>query len=224
MLNSCEKSTSASPSSTADKFYIGSYYLDYSEAEVQDKSKWHYAAFVYYPDRRTEIYVDGIKKVDFYRYNVNYNYTKFNFGASYNTSFSQYYEGGIDELRISNVARTQKEIQDYYMRSMLGANAKQIIDNFTIGLYHFDETSPSTTFVNSVTTNTPGSLTGTYKFQTGKSGNSIYFDGITGRGECNLNPPESNLTIEFWFKSSNPKGTIIQPYGLFSSDIFLMPY
>ncbi|WP_291403328.1 LamG-like jellyroll fold domain-containing protein [Daejeonella sp.] len=197
-------------------------YLDGEKASVSDTTKWHYISVVFHSDRRTEIYVDGIKKVDSYRDNVNYSYSKLYLGASFYTSFTGFYNGLLDEIRVSKVVRTQKEIQDYYAKSIgIDQNPRQTLDNNTVGLWHFDDPINSKTFTNSVSGSTAGNLFGNYKFLKGISGNAIYFDGVTGRGDCNINPPESNMTIEFWFKSSNPIGTMIQPYGMYSTNIQL---
>jgi hypothetical protein len=168
----------------------------------------------------------SIKRVDYYRPNLNYSFSKLYLGASYYSSFSNYFSGSLDELRISNVVRSQSEIQDYYTKaksaSTVPKNAQQIADGTTIGLWHFDEATPGTTIANSVTGSTAGTLFGNCSFVSGISGNAISFDGLTGRADCNFNPLETNTTIEFWFKSSKPKGTMIQPYGMYSSDIALM--
>jgi len=202
--------------------------LDFESAEIQDTTKWQYVAVLFHTDRRTEIYINGVKKVDNYRSNVNYNFTKLYLGASYFTSFTDFYNGTLDELRISNRIRSQKEIQDYYTISNgadgVQRNARQKLDNSTIGLWHFDESSPRNNFLNSVTGTNAGTLFGNTKFIKGISGNSLYFDGITGLADCNFNLPETNMTIEFWFKTSTKKsGTLIQPYGMYSSNIQIHP-
>jgi hypothetical protein len=230
IFNSCEKisiepSPSDSVKSDSVKFSVGVNYVDFSRAEYQDTTKWHYVAVLFNQDRRTEIYLDGIKKVDYYRANVSYNYSRLYLGSSFFTSFNNFYQGSIDELRISNGIRSQNEIQDYYTRSIgidgITKNAQQNLDNSTIGLWRFEDATTGNTITNSVSGTQIGNLFGTYKFIPGVNGNGIYFDGQTGRADCSFNPPESNMTIEFWFKSSKPKGSIIQPYGLYSSDIQL---
>ena len=211
-------------SASQKKYFVAVNYLDYSKAELIDTTQWHYVALLFYPDRRNEIFIDGIKKVDFYRANVAYNYSKFYLGASFYTAFSAYYKGALDELRVSNIVRSQKEIQDYYIKAMGTTDGvlkvgTQQLDASTIGLWHFDEAS-GTILTNSVTNASNGILTSSCKFMVGgKSGNALYFNGIDSRGDCNINIPESPLTIEFWFKSSTPGGVMVQPYGVFSTDI-----
>ena len=49
-----------------------------------------------------------------------------------------------------------------------------------------------------------------------------YFDGIDDKGDCNMNIPENNITIEFWAKPDGIQdATIIQPFGFYSSNIYL---
>lgn len=226
---SCEKSepSNVEPVNNSKKTYLSLNYLDHARVEIQDTAKWHYVAIVIHPNRRVEIYLDGLKKVDYFRPDLNYYYSQLYIGASMTNSWSNYYKGYLDELKVSTLARSQAEIQDYYSRATgmgFTKNAAQSFDvNFTRGLWRFDESNGTTTFSNAVTgSNYPtGELFGTYTFQPGVSGNCIYFDGKTGRGNCRVDIPTSPLTIEFWLKSSSTEGTVIQPYGIYSSDIKL---
>jgi|LakMenEpi03Aug12_release.lakeMendotaPanAssembly.Ray.scaffolds.fasta_scaffold08220_12 hypothetical protein len=198
---------------------------------IMDSTKWHYVAVTIDNSREVKVYVDGVLGSNFYRTNVGYSYSSLFIGSSFYTSFTQYFKGAIDELRISNIVRTQKEIQDYYNLSIGGApnfpnngtpTPTQTLDNSTLGLFNFNETS-GTTYANSVSNKPSGVLFGNYSFIKGISGNAIYFDGKTGRGDCKMSLVSSPLTFEFWFKTNtlSPNSSIIQPYGLYNSDIFL---
>ena len=196
-----------------------------SNAPIYDTTKWHYIAVTVDTSRQTIIYVDGVQKINYYRVNTTYSYSNVYLGASLFTSFNNFYKGYLDEFRLSKIVRTQKEIQDYYTRSVYSNNTTQSLDNNTLGLWHFDEVSGNT-FANSVPNAPSGVLNGTTAFVTGKSGNSISFDGITGYGNCQLAIQSSPLTFEFWFKTSTviagKSATLIQPYGINSSDIDIL--
>jgi hypothetical protein len=199
---------------------------------IMDSTKWHYVAVTIDNSRQVKVYVDGVLGSDFYRSNVSYFYNELYLGSSYYTSFTQYFKGLIDEFRISNVVRTQKEIQDYYNLSIGGLPVSinidgvpaptQTIDIATIGLFHFNETS-GTAFANAVPNKPAGALFGASTFVKGIAGNAISFDGKTGRGDCNMSLNSAPLTFEFWFKTNtlSTNSSIIQPYGLYNSDIFL---
>ena len=222
-LASCKKDIdnvgSNNSTSSQKKFYISVFYVDGSQAEILDTTKWHYVAVLFYPDRRCEIYIDGIKEVDYYRRNLNYQYTDVYLAVSNYLNFHGFYKGYLDELRISNVVRSQMEIQDYYTNYLTTNKAAQVADASTIGLWHFNESSGNT-FANSIQGAQSGALYGGYSFSSaGINGNSIYFNGVDAYGDCKLKIPSSSLTIEFWFKSSTPDGTILQPYGLYSTNI-----
>lgn len=193
------------------------YYMDTFRVSFPDTTKWHYVAVAFYDNNRSQIYIDGVKKVDSYRDNVPYNYRNVYLGASLYTSFTDFYQGYIDELRISNKIRSENDIKSYYDKCVSG-DYSQTLDENSIGLWRFDEKSGNT-FSNEVLNTNNGVLCGNYSFKQGLSGNAIYFDGLTGIGNCNINIPEYTITIEFWFKSSRPTGTIIQPYGLYSTNI-----
>jgi hypothetical protein len=198
---------------------------------IMDSTKWHYVAVTIDNSREVKIYVDGVLGSNFYRANSAYVYSSLYLASSYYTSFTQYFKGSIDELRVSNIVRTQKEIQDYFNKAIGGILVYpnpivplpiQTLDNNTIGLWHFDETN-GTSFANSVANKPAGVLYGGSNFVKGLSGNAINFDGRTGRGDCRMSLTPSPLTFEFWFKTNtlSTSSSIIQPYGMYNSDILL---
>jgi hypothetical protein len=139
-------------------------------------------------------------------------------GASYYTSFTKYFNGMIDEFRFSNKVRTKKEIEDHYH-----ASAPFAADTHTIGLWHFDEGSGK---VMKNQMGKSGTLYGGVKYVSGKFGTALSLDGVNDRGDFNLKYseiPEHNLTFEFWVKGDafTKASTLIQPYGMYNSDIWL---
>ena len=224
--------------SKAFKYGITFFYTGADSASIYanayDTTKWHYITVTIDTTRQVKIYIDGLKQLDYYRYNVPYIYSSVYLGASFFTSYSNFYTGLMDELRISNKVRDQREIQDYYSLSVAGTaigsgntkNPKQTLDNNTIGLYHFDNISGSKILENSVPSSIQGNLFGNADFVPGLSGNAISFDGITGRATCNMSIQTSPLTVEFWFKSNTIDtrgGTFVCLYGLYTSNIDIFP-
>lgn len=179
-------------------------------------NQWHYIAVTKSNNLNGKIYIDGVLVRDSIMENVSYNYTQLYLAVSNCGGYAGYFKGYIDELRVSNVVRSQTEIQNYY-----SSNQPFTSDANTFGLWHFDETSG--TVINNAMGGS-GSISGGASIQSGKFGNCVYYDGIDGKGDCNVNIPESDITIEFWFKhdGTNPNDvTLIQPFGSYSSNIGL---
>ena len=186
-----------------------------SIAPIIDTTQWHYMAITKASNLHGQIYLDGQLIVDTLFYNLSYNYSTLYLAASYFSSFGGYFNGHIDEFRMSNTIRTTAEVQSYY-----SSNLPFTTDANTIDLWHFDETNGSTIFAN-VSSATNGTLINNPQFTAGKFGNAIYFNGINQYGNCNISIPSSNITFEFWFKTNSliNNTTIIQPYGGYSSNI-----
>jgi hypothetical protein len=144
---------------------------------------------------------------------VAYSFSSLYIGCSYYTSWRNFFNGWIDELRVSNTIRSAAEISNAYQSDQpFSADAN------TLGLWHFDEAS-GTSFANALGGN--GMLYNGASFVTGKFGNAVYFDGIDDRGNCNLNPPENNITVELWSKLDgySHQTDIIQLYGMYNTHI-----
>ncbi|MDA8859812.1 BspA family leucine-rich repeat surface protein, partial [bacterium] len=92
-------------------------------------------------------------------------------------------------------------------------------DESTIGHWHFDENSG--TSVSNSKGGASGTLYNGLTFNPGKFGNALHFDGLNDRANLNFDMPEASFSLEFWTKGENFTGTIIQPYGLYSSNISL---
>ena len=200
-----------------EKMLVGMFYLpEGTEGEretAHKKDQWRYVAITKASDLSGSVFVDGKKLYDGTFKNNAYLYVKLYLGASYYTSFTGYFRGMIDEFRLSNKVRTAAEIQAYYQSGAAFSD-----DGNTIGLWHFDEGS-GTTLQNAVGAN--GNLTGGVDYVPGKFGTALSLDGVNDRGDFNLDMPESNVTFEFWVKGDDLNGTIIQPYGMYSSNIHL---
>ncbi len=188
-------------------------YLGVSKSNVSS-NQWHYAVVTKSSNLQGQMYLDGVLIRDTLWQNNSFSYSKLYIGASYYTSFSGFFKGQIDELRISNKVRSQSEIQNYY-----NSNLPFSVDNNTYALFHFDENTGAV--VNNAKGGSGSSKGCTYT--TGKFGSSLNLDGISNYADCNISIPTSNITIEFWFKEdgSQSGATLIQPYGMYSSNISL---
>ncbi len=178
-----------------------------------EASVWHYIVFTKAADRSGKIYIDGQLVADGIFLDVAYSFSSLYIACSYYTSWRNFFNGWIDEMRVSNTIRSGTEISNAYLSDQpFSADAN------TIGLWHFDEAS-GTSFANVVGGN--GLLYNGASFVTGKFGNGVYFDGIDDRGNCNLNPPENNITVELWAKLDgyNHMTDIVQLYGMYNTHI-----
>jgi hypothetical protein len=191
--------------------YLTSNGTDLSVGDI-DVTNWHHIVYTKALDRTGKMYINGQKVVEGTFADNSYNYSALYLAASYFTSWGGHFKGWIDELRVSNIVRSETEINNYY-----NSGVEFAIDGNTIGLWHFNEAS-GTSFSNAISGS--GTLLNGASFTSGKFGNGVYFDGINDRGNCNINIPEDDITIEFWVKLDGKQDTtIIQPYGIFSSNI-----
>ena len=193
------------------------YHLDGTNSKFNyvTPSTWHYVVITKDNNLNSNIYIDGVlSNTEIYGSRA-FNWYKLYLGASYYTSFNNYFKGWIDDLRISNTVRTSTEILANY-----NSNLPLTKDANTVSLWKFDETSGKN-FSNQVQGLTNGTLNGNAQFQQGKFSNAVYFDGVNSYGDCNYDMPESNVTLEFWVKLDGIKSpeTIIQPYGMYSGDV-----
>jgi hypothetical protein len=120
-----------------------------------------------------------------------------------------YFAGSIDEVRISNIARSAP-----------------IVESDTLGLWHLDELSGQTIF-DSSPYHTNGTAYGT-TIISGQSGNARDFNGLNDyvyfpnpqQGQFNFSPSQS-FTIDAWFRTTGTEGHILRR-GLVFSPGFLL--
>lgn len=140
--------------------------------------------------------------------NVSYFWNRLDLGAVNYIGYNKFFRGLIDEVRVSNSVRTAQEILDSY-----NATAPLNVDNNTIGLWHFDESTG--TSISSVTG--PSGTTNNGVFTTGKFGNAIYYNGVNSYSTMNLTIPTTNMTFEFWIKPDTLKSSFpISLYGMYT--------
>jgi hypothetical protein len=177
-----------------------------------DSNQWQYIVITKENDI-AKIYKNGELLLTGEYNNLDYSWDKLELGAVFYTSYNNWFQGFIDEIRISNIARSQVEISNNFT-----ANAPFSSDANTIGLWHFDENSGSqinaSAGVNGSTINT--------NWVEGKFGNCLYYNGIDARSEFLQNLPVSILSFEFWIKPETSKiSWPISWYGYNTSGLIL---
>ena len=123
------------------------------------------------------------------------------------------YTGLIDEVRVSNVVRTADEI-----KSNFNSNQPLNADANTLGLFHFD--SPKETYmVNSA--GNDGIFYGGVSYTQGKFGQAASFDGIDDYARFTNSIPVNNMTVEFWFKSTDDDASMAMLEYAYNTGIYL---
>lgn len=179
---------------------------------------WNYVAYTKDANNNYSFYINGnLVKTGSYQ-NLPYNWTSLRLGTDLPTSPNSFFNGKIDELKISNIVRTGTEISQYYTQ-----NTTFTADLNTIGLYNFDQGSGST--ING----TAGPIGTGYNttFSTGVYNNAISFNGINSYADFQLNVPEQNITVEFWVYINNIQGAsdwIINYPGLYGAGFECLNY
>lgn len=192
------------------KGYVNRIVMDSVNYINIDTTDWNYIAVVKTSTNGGKIYKNGNLVFSGNFQNVNYYYNRFDIGTEYYTSYAELFKGWIDEVRISNRERTLSEINSYYDSNMPFAS-----DTNTIGLWHFDDNAGTSI----AAIKGPVGNAVNPKWDMGKFGKSIYYNGIDTRTSMNMMIPTSNITLEFWFKPNGLHNiqTIVSCYGLFTS-------
>lgn len=111
-----------------------------------------------------------------------------NIGARYSGGYSNYYDGKVDEIRISNVARTATEIQTSYSREEYYPDANTLL------LMHFDDGVSPPTYL------TGTGFNGT--MHNHNTGNNNYVSGTLGGTTQLLRPAYTSKTTGNWSDST----------------------
>lgn len=185
-----------------------------------DTTAWHsFAVSISSITNVVKMYIDGKVITSNYIYSGHITptnslvWSKLYIGASNVTTFSEFYKGQFDELRISNCVRTDEEISNTFKNKVEFTS-----DTYTAALWHFDNS------IINVVNKTVGSQSGDVTFNNGVFGKCLDFKGINGYIDCKYDMPERDVTIEFWakFNGSNittGRETLLQPYGMYSGNI-----
>ena len=185
-----------------------------------DTNQWNYIAWVKTSTNGGKIYKNGNLVFSGNFQNQFYSWSRLDIGAEFFTSYNGWFNGWIDEIRISNIERTSTEISNHYL-----ANSPFTVDNNTVGLWHFDENSGT---VANGAAGVAGNITNC-QWSPGIFASCLYFNGINSRVDMSMSIPTSNMTMEFWVKpngfnapsSLNNGSAVISCYGA-NTNTFLL--
>ena len=195
---------------------IGVFYLQNQPQTQLNPEEWHYIA-VTKSGLNGNVYIDGVLASSSTYSNVPYIWNSLLLGATQgcvSCTPVPNYSGLIDEVRISNTVRTASEIQNNF-----NSNSPFSSDANTLGLFHFDSNT-GTSITNSVG-GSNGVLYGGVAFGTGKFGLGLSFDGIDDYSRISQSIPVNNMTIEFWYKSSDNDGILAMMEYAYNTGIIL---
>lgn len=159
-------------------------------------NQWNYVAMVI-GTNQYQIYLNGTLAYQGIYSSSGMSWYQLHLGAHYYTEFGSWFDGWMDEFRISNTVRSAATISNYY-----SSGTPFINDANTIGLWHFDQTTGSQ--INSAIG--PIGTLGNAKWDSnGKFGNCLYFNGTNAVSTMDINIPINNMTCEFWIKPHSIK-------------------
>jgi hypothetical protein len=179
-------------------------------------NQWSYIALTKSSTNACNLYLNGQNIFSGNYASISYSWSKLILGAQlFGGNYSYFFNGSIDEVRISNSVRTASNISNYY-----NSNLPFVVDVNTIGLWHFDESTGNT-----VTAVTGGNGTTNALWGNGIFGNALQYNGTNAHTDFNFTTPTTNSTIEFWIK---PNTTAISwpvmTYGFHSAGLVLNPF
>ena len=200
---------------------IGADYLGTTTANpilINDSSIWHYVAMTK-SNLNGALYVDGVLVNSSTFSSVPYIWNSFILAATQSCvscSPIPNYNGLIDEVRISNIARTSTDISNAY-----ASNLPFIVDANTIGLFHCDSINGNS-FYNSIPSSN-ATLYGSPQYTNGKFNKCIVFNGLTDYSKWVQSIPTSAVTIEFWYKSISTYASLAMFEYAYNTRILLLP-
>jgi len=168
---------------TEGKYFYPSYELPNRE--------WVYVAITRGANNEANLYING-ELLNAAKYQNNtYNFNRIDLGAVFYTSYHSFFKGWIDELKVSNIVQPAS-----YFANNFKNNNPLTADIYTIGLWHFDESSGTSTLASK---GVNGNLTNAV-FKEGKFGNAVYFNGLNAFASIKQSTPTKNITYEYWIK------------------------
>jgi hypothetical protein len=155
-------------------------------------NQWNYIAITKDNNNVGKVYKNGQLIYQGTYVNTFYSWSRLDLGAVYYTGYGGWFNGFIDEVRLSNTVRTSQEIENHFL-----SNLEFNSDANTIGLWHFNENAGT---VASATIGISGSLSNSVWDANGKYSNCLYYNGTNARTTMNQSIPTSNMSFEFWIK------------------------
>ena len=190
-------------------------YLPNSTKIISDTTQWHYIALTK-SGPTGNFYFDGTLVTSSSFASNPYIWNSLLLGAiqgCVSCSPVADFNGLIDEVRVSNVARTASNIASAY-----SANSPFTADVSTIGLFHLDNTTGNS--INNAIGGTAATF-GTPALASGKFGQAMSFDGVDDYVRWSSSIPVNNMTIEFWVKSSDQSATMAMLEYAYNTGIYL---
>ena len=184
-----------------------------------DLSQWYYFALTKKSTGEASIYINGTEMFKGNFANEGFSHNQLNIGAKFFTSYTNFFKGSFDGIRVSNITKSSTEINQYW-----NSNSDFTVEGNTFALWKFEE-GTGTSFASSTGSYT-GTLQGNPQWVNGKFGKAVSFDGIDDRGAVNLTLPTANVTYEAWIKFDAPitaYTAILQPYGAYNIGLELKP-
>ncbi len=157
-----------------------------------DLNQWNYIAITKDNNNNGKLYKNGQLIYQGLYSNTFYSWSRLDLGAVYYTGYGGWFNGFIDEVRISNLVRTPQEIENNY-----NSNLEFISDANTIGLWHFNQNSGT---VANATAGVNGTLSNSAWDINGKFSSCLYYNGTNARTTMNQIIPTTNMSFEFWIK------------------------
>ena len=191
-------------------------YLQSQPQTQLNPDNWHYVV-VTKSGLNGDVYIDGVLASSSTYSNVPYIWNSLLLGATQgcvSCTPVPNYLGMIDEVRISNTVRTASEIQNNF-----NSNNPLASDANTLGLFHFDSNTGAS-IINSAGGNN-GDLYGGVAFGTGKFGLGLSFDGVDDYSRISQSIPVDNMTVEFWYKSSDNDAVLAMMEYAYNTGIYL---
>ncbi len=203
------------PSTQSIANYLNVGYLTPNTINFQDTTIWHYVAITK-SNQSGKLFLDG-SLIYSGSFAANpYVWNSLLFGATQACvacAAAPDFVGKLDEVRVSNIARTANEIASGYTN-----NQPFTADANTIGLFHLD--AINTNQVINAQGGT-GAVFGNPLVTSGKFGQSVKFDGVDDYIRWSQSIPVNNLTIEFWFKSNDMSGTLFMLEYAYNTGIYI---
>jgi hypothetical protein len=179
-----------------------------------DDGKWHHYEVVYQSGENATLYVDGVYQNQI---STSLDFSTYPIGSIGNWNSGNYYAGHIDEVKIYNYARTQKQI----LQDMAGAKGTEFPIGNSVPVLHlsFDEGYGATAHDSSIHKNNgslqPGdsgdnTASSSMWTKNGKFGGAMEFDGtddyinIGDNAELTFNNGTNDLpfSVSYWSKHS----------------------
>jgi len=186
-----------------------------------NSSDWYHIAYTKVRDGQGGIFINGDSIGPITWRNHPFNHNKLNIAAAYYIGYYDFFEGSIDEIKVSYGIKTEAELKSY-----INSNQQFEKDASTYQIWRFDEGSGSS--FSNVDNSLNGTIHGGPQWVDGKFGKAIAYNGVDQRSQVSLNLPEYGVTYEFWVRFDGgikeQNQSIIQAYGMHNTPFNVSKY